>query len=917
MTSVAMRTGTPALCNPGFVPFGLQDTEQSLPARFEAVVDRSPNQLAVKSRCHEFTYSSLDRAANRVAWALLVHSNTLGERVALVLEQGAPLIAAILGTLKSGKIYVPLDPAHPLPRLRQILEDAAVACLVTDSANWPLACDLAGAGVHVLNVELLEGTVAENRPGIPIMPDHLASILYTSGSTGTPKGVIQNHRNLLFAARTHTNACLIGPNDRLSLLASCSYAAAALNLYGSLLNGATLLPFEVKTEGVSKLADWLESEHITLYHSVPTLFRNLARSLKGGERFPSLRVVCLGGEATLKEDVELYQRRFASDCVILNGLAATETMVFRRYVVDKTTRLTTPVVPGGYAVEGLDVVLVDDNGSPVPDGAVGEIAVQGRYVALGYWRQPELTRQKFSQDELRTEVRRYRTGDLGRLTPDGCLEYHGRKDFQIKVRGHRVEASEIELALMEQPGVREAVVTGRQRPDGDTELVAYVAVDRQLAPHATQLRRALANRLAQPLIPTTFVLLDELPRTPSGKVDRLILPEWTAERAPRDHAYVAPRNAVEQQLARLWEKLLDVRPIGVTDNFFELGGHSLLAVQVVAEMQRHYGTRLPSSCLFPDATIEHLARLINARDRRVDERPSSLVEVQPRGSRPPFFCVHPLGGEVLCFARLAHHLGPDQPFYAFQDRPEIATAPSIADTAAHYIDALRKVQPCGPYLLGGYSFGGTVAFEMAQQLQRSGEAIALLAILDHAPFTSGYSRVVWHPELARHLAVQLIERTVLFAKLEPAQRAFHIEKALRSTWRRLGRLVAVLPGLGTRRPTQRYDLGRFIEDQYQALALFPPEDQASLRRLISAEYQALVEYVPQPYSGRITLFRARAQPLFCSHDPNMRWGDLAQGGLEVHEVPGLHAYILKEPFVRVLAAALGSCLAAAQRQWAA
>jgi amino acid adenylation domain-containing protein len=909
--------------------------EQSIAERFEQQVSTHPTRLAVQTSRHALTYAALNQYANRVARALLHRSETPGERVGLLLGHDAPLIAAILGTLKAGKVYVPLDPSHPLTRSRVVVELAQATTILTDAAHASPAAGLAGEAVPVINVDDLGQSGPDENVDVRVAPDDLAYIVFTSGSTGEPKGVVQTQRNVLHFAFEHAASCRIGPDDRLSLLASVSYAAAGLNLYAALLNGATIYPFSPKERSVADLVAWLEREAITVYHSVPTVFRNFACTLSGTHNLPKLRVICLGGEPALKRDAELFQEHFAATgCVLVNGLASTETMVIRRYFVDAQTAINSPVVPAGYPVDGADVFLVDEDGQRLGPNEVGEIVVRSRYLALGYWRQPALTQRAFSSAGSGDAERLFRTGDLGRLLPDGCLEYLGRKDRQVKVRGHRVEPAEIELALLDLKGVEDAAVVPRPRPGGDSELVAYLVANGRPLPSAAELRRLLSRSLPEPLIPAAFVALDALPRTPNGKIDRAALIEPPATRSTEVAAgYVAPRNPLESRLAELWEAVLGVHPIGLTDDFFELGGHSLLASRLVTEIERVFGKHLAPASLFPDATLAHQARLLSDDQAPADGASiSPLVPIRSTGSAPPFFCVHPLGGDVLCFARLAHYLGPDQPFYAFQDRgePDQALPNQIPAMAARYVNALRSVQPEGPYFVGGFSFGGTVAFEIAQQLLASGQPVALLAILDHAPFTSGYRNVRFEPRvLASLLAQLLIERPRVFLDLDPQQRSrylrqgvfFYLHKLARGLWsagrpRRPSPAPAVAP-VGLQDEFRQFvaarpDLRRFMEGQFEALAHLAPGEQARLRRVIEAEHHALTTYVPRPYPGRITLFRARAQPLLCSHDPSMGWRELASGGLEVRPVPGPHAYILKEPFVRGLARELAACLASSR-----
>ena len=480
----------------GFIEFRTEEVEQSIPARFERQVDRYPEQPAVKVGTHQLTYTEINRAANRVARAILARRGHGEEPVALLLEHGASLISAILGVLKVGKIYLPLDPSYPLARSGYILEDAGAALIVTNNRHLALAGRLNQAGRPLLNIDELDSTYPEVNLGLPVPPDALAYILYTSGSTGRPKGVVQNHRNVLWDIREYTNTLHISPDDRMTLLYSCSVNGSVRGIFGALLNGASLYPLDIKEEGLNGLADLLSREEITFFHSVPTVFRHFVGALTGTERFPKLRLIRFGGERVLARDVESYRKHFPDDCQLYTGMGATETGHVRHYFHDKRTPITSGVVPTGYAVEGKEVLLLDDAGREVGVGHAGEIAVRSRYLALGYWRKPDLTRAAFLHDPAGGPERIFRTGDMGRMHPDGCLEHLGRKDFQVKVRGYRIEAAEIETALLGLAGVREAVVVAREAVPGEHELVAYVVPEPTQAPTAAGPARAPEGRAA-------------------------------------------------------------------------------------------------------------------------------------------------------------------------------------------------------------------------------------------------------------------------------------------------------------------------------------------------------------------------------------------------------------------------------------
>ena len=446
-----------------FVGFGADELEQSIPARFERQVLRYPERPAVKTRSHRLSYAELNRAANRVARAILTRRGEGNEPVAVLLDQGAAAAAAMLGVLKAGKIYVPLDPAFPAARLAYMLGDSGAELVLTSADHLTLAEASGARGGRALDVDALidwrgepkasrakhgnavETSAARSRPtldedhavgdlGAPISPDALAYIVYTSGSTGQPKGVVQNHRNVLHKVMTPTNDFHICPDDRLALLYGGAVAIGVRISLCAWLNGAALYPIALKSAGVAGLAAWLVEEGITVYHSVATVFRHFVDALTGAEEFPDLRLIFVTGEAVYPREIQAYQARFAPDCVFVHGFGLAELSHVRQYYVDRSTPVQGGIVPVGYAVDGVEVRLLNEAGMDTRPGQIGEIVLESPFVTVGYWRKPELDRAAFLPDPTAGGARIYRTGDLGRMRPDGCLEHLGRTDFQMEVR---------------------------------------------------------------------------------------------------------------------------------------------------------------------------------------------------------------------------------------------------------------------------------------------------------------------------------------------------------------------------------------------------------------------------------------------------------------------------------------------------
>jgi amino acid adenylation domain-containing protein len=615
-----------------FTAFKIAEIEQSIAARFEHQVHQYADRLAIKANHQELTYGALNHAANRVAHAILAQRGEGEEPVALLFAPGIFAICAILGVLKTGKFFVPLDPSFPPARLNSMLEDTQPRLIVTDTQHVALACHLCPQGCQVVNIEMCDASLATVNPRLSLSADALAYVLYTSGSTGQPKGVVQHQRNVLYDIMNHTNILHLSADDRLTLLYSCSVIAGLRDIFSALLNGASLYPFDLKTEGVGRLAPWLFQHHITNYKSIPTVFRHFISTLAGEEHFPSLRLIQIGGESVYRRDIELYKQHFSPSCLFVHVLGATEVQNFAWYCIDKETHITGYTVPLSVdMMEGTTVLLLDEAGQEIGVNRPGEIAVKSRYSALGYWRRPDLTRAAFLPDPHGRDERIYRTGDLGLRHPDGCLDHIGRKDLQVKIRGNRVEITEIEGALVSLEGIKEAIVVAREDVPGQPRLIAYVVPAVPPGPTVSILRRLLAERVPDYMLPAAFVTLDALPLMPNGKVDRRAVPLPDRARPALEHPYVAPRTPIEEAVASIWVEVLNLDAVGVHDPFLELGGDSLLAVRIMTRLLDIFHLEVPQRLLLQAATVARLATIITqymAEKAEVADLEHWLAEVE-------------------------------------------------------------------------------------------------------------------------------------------------------------------------------------------------------------------------------------------------------------------------------------------------
>jgi len=594
-----------------FVTFESAAIVRSISERFEQMVALHPDRIAVSTTGQVLTYDELNQRANRVARALLARRGEVNEPIALFIEDRACMIAAILGVLKAGKIYVPVDPSDPQARIAFMLEDSRAALILSDGDNIASA-DEPG------NLEKIRSALPGDNLGLSVAPEALACITYTSGSTGQPKGVMQNHRNVVHKVITATNAFHISVEDRLLLVYSCSFSASILPIFGALLNGATVCAFDVQKGGTAALVSWLKEQQVTAYFSVSTLFRHLAESLVDGEAVSHIRLIYVSSEAVTQREVELFRQHFPPHCVFVHMLATGETGHASQYFIDKDTQIEGSVIPVGYEVPDKEILLLDEHGKTIGFNEIGEIAIRSPYLAVGYWQLPDLTQAKFLSDPEDSDQRTYLTGDLGRMLPDGCLYHVGRKDFRVKARGFTIDVSETEAALIALDVVKDAVVVARDDAEGDRRLVAYIVPSAE-RPTVSLLRRALAEKLPQYMIPSAVVLLDNMPLTATGKIDRRMLPDPRTARPELDRPFVAPRTPIEVQLAQIWSEVLGLDHVGINDNFFDLGGHSLTAARVVTRAIKHFQLELPLAALFQAPTVADMALVIlEAQARRLE-----------------------------------------------------------------------------------------------------------------------------------------------------------------------------------------------------------------------------------------------------------------------------------------------------------
>ncbi len=840
---------------------------------FERTARRVPDRVAIECAGRSLTYGQLNAKANRLANYLRECGVQPGSCVGICLDRSLDLIVGLLAILKSAAAYVPMDPSYPAERLAWMMEDAGISLLLTQ-AGFQQGLSRPGMKTVCLDTEWKAIEQANNDdPGVFVSPSSLAYVIYTSGSTGKPKGVMIEHRSVVNFLWSMLQEPGFGENNVLVAVTTVSFDIAALEIFLPLVTGAKLV-VAGRNEAVdgSVLLAKIAASRATVLQATPATWKLMLEA--GWEKTPGLKMLC-GGEAL---PLDLAHRMLERGAELWNMYGPTETTIWS--AVER-------VPPGadriliGRPIANTQFYIVDKHLQPVPIGVVGELLIGGDGLSRGYRNRPDLTEERFVKPSfLAPGTRAYRTGDSARYRPDGRVELLGRLDHQVKVRGYRIELGEIEHVLSQHPAVKDAVVLTREYQDGDKRLVAYQVPVAPGQVHPGELRHFLQQKLPDYMIPSLFVEMEAFPLTPNGKIDRKAFPRPEGLVVQTAAPFLNPESDRERQLAEIWKKALRKQTIGVNDNFFDLGGHSLLAAQMFAQIERQIRVRLPLAVLFQAPTIRQLAEIIESK--LWNSAWKSLVPLQTTGDRPPLFLVHGAEGNVLLYKNLARGLGNDQPVYALQSRGlegREAIDTGVEQMAAHYRQEIQALQPRGPYFLGGYCLGGTIALEIAQQLRRSGESVALLAMVEtyNMDDVGEFSFPLRTFHRAQNLYFHLKN---LLLSLSQGGLGFFLEK-LRVQWSRSRVKCNILWA------TMLDKLGYESGLRYQHLQVRDVNDRAQ------------AAYKPLPYDGKITLFRTQGH--YRGLDSwDFGWGRIARHRVRVMELPHYPRGSLNRPFVEVL-----------------
>ncbi|WP_338840247.1 amino acid adenylation domain-containing protein [Flavobacterium ginsenosidimutans] len=832
----------------------------------------TPDKIALEFHDSKISYLELHNKVNQMAHYLKEQGVQSGDFIAVSFSRSPELVYSLLAIMQCGAAYLPLDPEYPKERLEFMLHDSGAKVLLTSKTlfaslpSWPqtLFIEDATEALHKYSSSPLPFMVSS---------ENNAYILYTSGSTGNPKGVPITHKNLVNFLCSMAIEPGLDENDRLLSITTISFDIAGLELYLPLIKGATLILADHETARDGRLLlDLVKSEKISFLQATPTTWSMLLDS--GWSELLPIKALC-GGEAMPAD----LAKELLSKCDSLwNVYGPTETTVWSSV---KQITAEDKLITIGKPIGNTQIYLLDTQGQLVAPGTIGEIVIGGDGVAKGYWNRPELTAEKFIQDKFSANKDDilYRTGDLGRITPNNEIECLGRVDQQVKIRGHRIEPGEVEQALLLLDGVKSAVVLA-----DENFLVAHIVPDSSIESaeeNVPSWREALTAKLPSQLIPHDFNLIEKIPTTLNGKIDRKALSQYKVN---KKIAYTAPRTEEENIVATIWKESLNLENIDIFSDFFEMGGHSIKGVKVMIEIEKHTGKRIPLSALFKYSTVEKFAKLLNTGTEIYSD---CLVPIKPVGNKVPLFIIHGAGLNVLNFINLSKHFDEDQPIYGIQ-----GTKPkgfegwyeSIEAMATHYIDAIIKVNPKGPYALAGFSFGGIVAFEMTRQLNEMGKKVSLTGLLDSYVDSSYYYGNYRRKQLVRYFDI--------------THRRLDFLKEMLLSWKAFKMRI---------NGKKEYILERYFGKKIT----MTEQEELALQEFIAADrmVKKIVDrYHLKPQNFKVDLFRSKDDINYKLDPTHLGWKKAALGGVTIHNISGNHLDIVAPPNDKVLARLLQDIL---------
>lgn len=829
-----------------------------------------PDKTAIKFGDDSLSYLNLNKKVNQLANFLIAGNIQIGNKIALATARSIEMVIAVLAITRVGAVYVPLDPNFPIDRLTFMLADAETDLLIT-SKSYDQYFKQANSKLFIEDIWPQLDNYPADAPSIQIKSSYIAYILYTSGSTGKPKGVQLTHHSLLNLLLSIQKKPGLTPDDTWLAVATISFDTSVLELFLPVVTGATLIVANSEmTKDGRLMLDTIRAEKVTVMQATPYTWRMLLAS--GWEEKLPLKVIT-GGEALPKDLADKLLARCGS---LHNYYGPTETSVYStgKQILPDDTLITI-----GKPIDNTQVYILDASFKAITDGFEGEICIGGDGVAVGYLNQPELTTEKFIPDTFSEKPggKIYRTGDLGKILANGEIQYLGRIDSQVKLRGYRIETEEVEYNLIQQHGVQNAVVLVHENQPGNQRLISYIVASVDVKKESAKWIDALKSKLPEYMVPTDYIQISKMPLTPNGKIDRDKLPKHNSNSSTT--AYTIPESVAEKMIAKIWVKYLGIEKISLHDNFFALGGHSLIAVQIMTSINKITGKLIPIATLFKYPTVHTLAHLLQSGEEESTWK--SLVPIKPSGTKIPIYIVHGEGLNVLVFNNIAMNVDAQQPVYGLQSRGlnGIDDVPdSIESLANLYIDEILEQNPTGPYAIAGYSFGGYVAIEMARQLQAMGKEVKILAMLDVNYKTP--EKQIPLPKLIVQKLLRQIHKTFFIIKSLFQQPEVTIKYQIFRTKQRLGLLDESNP--------------ENIPDFMQ--------------KIVNKLHKAVSNYKMKPYNGSIHLFRSKVRVYFVDDPQYLGWGPFALKGIKVHEVAGDHRDMLLPPNDKKFASMLQHCL---------
>jgi amino acid adenylation domain-containing protein len=814
----------------GVLSLDRDDWDESLSAAFERVVAVRGAHIAVCSETWTATYDELNAMANRVAHALIARGAP-DDRIAILMQHAAPAVAAVIAIAKAGRVIVSLNPTHPAARLRELIEDSEPSLLIAGDDLRSQAEQIAGSHCTVAGFEELAAQPANHNPAVQVPGTAVAVLAYTSGSTGRPKAVMMTHRQLRRNAAVHSEAINCGADDRISMLSSLSGGQGITTPWIAMLNGAALFPFPIMVKGVTGLADWMTRHDITIYASSASIFRNFVKTLRADQRFPAIRVVRLSSEPVTSDDFAKFRTHFPHGCCFAQTLSSTETGVIawsRRPFSDAVADGRLPI---GRIARMQQVLIRDEKDSPAGPNEAGEIVVRSRYLSSGYWRNPELSAERFEDPGDLTGERLFRTGDIGRIDGDGVLHFLGRNDQRVKIRGNRIELSEVVDALISLPGVEQAVADAVPRPHHEPELVGYVVPRTGYAIEPARLRLALREIRPDHMIPSALVVVEKFPLTPTGKVDRESLRRLLPTRRKEVELSELPQTETEAIVAKLWSEAFEIPAVSRTDDFYDLGGDSLIAAVVSARLHEALGLDVQIAAFFDHPVLADFADLMDRlqADRGARAAFPARRDLQdtplPLSFGQEFYWRTSLSPEETSphvFTNHFHLKGPIQPGLLQDCINAMAERHEILRTSFSSVDgrACQIVEPHVPLPLAFHDLAGAA--------DAAAQARLLLTQATKQPFD------IARPPLVRFTLFRLGENDYLLSKT-----GHHIMSdgwSWNIFFRELGRLYEAKLG-------QRSDPGLEPPCQYADYALWERETFASDRPRYRDELAWWMDYL--------------------------------------------------------------------------